>query len=504
MRRTSVMSRRVVGTRLLGPRALGLLLLLAAPAFAQRLVVLELDGDADGSVRAQVESAVERAQPGAVVPLASFRRAAASRRLKGPAAFTGAAVARVSWRLRLDAAVGGRIEGSTYHVLIYDPSGQDLWTKALPLEAGRLTDELATRLARVILIAAERGATIPAAPEELDEATDVEPDDRGAEEEAPPTTAPGPPVTASAEVRVAGKAVETDAVAVAERAVPGPPWLRGQVTGTTTWRSQCLRPGVSRCADYASLSPKPPGTIVDFGAKVPYLGVLAELEVFPLAGCVASPAQRFFNGLGLGGSFAVGHSITRLVEETPQGSGPTKDLSSLELAWSLELLYRVHFRLGFGEPTPVGFVGLRGGVVAAAFDIDATAGTSLPSSRRLATLIVGFPAVGVEASLPLLSWLRIDARAAFFIAPRPAAEQVLAFGNPDDPTGGVQSSGFMLEGGFSGRLVGPLGWVLHVRHRAFVDRFFGKGQTWSNCTDACTGVGEESSTQLLWGVTGQY
>lgn len=479
-----------------GSRAIGLIaLLLAAPGLAQRVVILELDHDPGGRLRAQVEAAVDGVGGVSLVPLTRYKSAAARRRLKGPLASTGVAVARVSRRLKLDAAVGGAVEGATYHVLIYDRAGQELWTKDLALTQGRLSDELAVRLARAIAAAGAQGAVRPSPsvePEGFEGPdADADADDEPAANEPAveaPTEAPPP--------QGGGPS--------AEGAVPGPPVIRGHLVGITTWRSQCLRPGVSRCADYELASPKPPGVTVDFGSTVPYLGFSAAVEFFPLARFVDLPVHRFFNGLGLVGRFTYGNSTTRIVEETAQGSGPPKNVTSLELAGALELVYRVHLRVGYGTPQPVGFAGLRAGVAATTFTIDPTVSTSLPSSRRLSTLGFGYPTVGVEASVPLVPFFRVDLLASLFLNPRPAAEQVLDFGDPSDASGGVRSTGFLLEGGFSGQLIGPLGWMLHVRHQSFVDRFSGQGQKWTACGTSCVGVGEESYTQLLWGLSGQY
>lgn len=475
-------------------RAIGLIaLLLAAPGLAQRVVILELDHDAGGRLRAQVEAAVDGVGGVSLVPLSRYKSAAARRRLKGPLASTGVAVARVSRRLKLDAAVGGVVEGATYRVLIYDRAGQELWTKDLPLTQGLLSDELVVRLARAIAAAGAQGAVRPSPPAEPEgfEGPDADADDEPAARE-PAVESPAEPAPAEAgRASVAG-------------AVPGPPMIRGHLTGTTTWRSQCLRPGVSRCADYELATTKPPGVTVDFGSTVPYLGLSAAVEFFPLARFVDLPVHRFFNGVGLVGRFTYGNSTTRIVEETAQGSGPAKNVTSLELAGALELVYRVHLRLGYGTPQPVGFAGLRAGVAATTFTIDPNASTSLPSSRRLSTLGFGYPTVGVEASVPLVPFFRVDLLASLSLNPRPAAEQVLDFGDPSDASGGVRSTGFLLEGGFSGQLIGPLGWMLHVRHQSFVDRFSGQGQKWTACGTSCVGVAEESYTQLLWGLSGQY
>jgi len=488
-------------------RGLGLcVLLLGVSAFAQRVVILEIDHDAGGQLRAQLEGALERAGTVTLVPLQRFRNAAARRKLKGSSVSTGAAVARVSRRLKLDAAVGGELVDGTYHVLIYDPAGQELWTKEVHLSHGQLSDELLARLARAIAAAGAQGAERSAGSGEREREPLDEAEDDPSPQVAAEDLVANPSANSSADSS-AGSAPDPNpddrpaTALVTELVVPGPPLLRGWVAGTTTWRSQCLRPGVSRCRDFDVATNTQ--LIIDFSPTVPYLGFALGLEAFPFARLTQLPIHRFLNGLGLVGSFRYGHSVTRIVEETAQGKGPVKDVDSAELGWSAELVYRVHFQMGLGAPQPVGFVGLRAGFQATTFTIDPTASTTLPSSRRLATLGFGYPIAGLDASIPVVPFFGVDLSGSVLISPRPAADVVLAFGNPDDQTGGVQSTGFSLEGGFSGKLIGSFGWVLHARFAFLVDRFSGQGQKWT-CADTCTGVGEETYTQIIWGLRAVY
>lgn len=499
-------------------RGLGLcVLLLGASTFAQRVVILEIDRDAGGQLRAQLEGALERAGTVTLVPLQRFRDAAARRKIKGLSVNTGAAVARVSRRLKLDAAVGGELVGGTYRVLIYDPAGQELWTKEVQLSHGQLSDELLARLARAIAAAGAQGAERSAGSgegerererEPLDE-TEDEPSSQVAAEDLAARSSPNSSADSSADSSARldpnpdPNPDDRPATALVreELVVPGPPLLRGWVAGTTTWRSQCLRPGVSRCREFDTATNTQ--LIIDFSPTMPYLGFALGLEAFPFARLTQVPIHRFLNGLGLVGSFRYGHSVTRIVEETAQGKGPVKDVDSAELGWSAELVYRIHFQMGLGAPQPVGFVGLRAGFQATAFTIDPTASTTLPSSSRLATLGFGYPTAGLDASIPVVPFFGVDLSGSVLITPRPAAEVVLAFGNPDDPTGGVQSTGFSLEGGFSGTLIGSLGWMIHARLTFLVDRFSGQGQKWT-CTETCTGVGEETYTQIIWGLRAVY
>src|SRR3990167_6410325 len=93
---------------------LALVVLLAAPAFAQKVVILEIDGDPQGKLRSQIEGAVRSAAVVELVPLKTFKDAAARKKLRGAAAMTPVGVARASKLIQLDAAVGGEVTEGTY------------------------------------------------------------------------------------------------------------------------------------------------------------------------------------------------------------------------------------------------------------------------------------------------------------------------------------------------------------------------------------------------------
>ena len=75
------------------------------------------------------------------------------------------------------------------------------------------------------------------------------------------------------------------------------------------------------------------------------------------------------------------------------------------------------------------------------FMIDPTAGTSLPSSQRAYPTGIGFPTIGLDAAVPLNRFLRFEATLQYFINPRPADEQIIGYGNLNDPTGGASATG---------------------------------------------------------------
>jgi hypothetical protein len=291
--------------------------------------------------------------------------------------------------------------------------------------------------------------------------------------------------------------------------VPGPALFSGRLMGTTTWRAQCLRPGVAACKDFNAAMPRPQGIVIDFTASVPYAGFAVDLELFPLAHFTSEPFHRFINGLGVVGNFGFGRSKINVIDGTAQGTGtPTAVLSS-DLNWNLAIAWRPHFFMGLENDKKVqaaGYAGFRVGLQARNFTIDADIPTSIPSSQRVAPTGVGFLSFTIpEVSLPIASYFRVDASFSIYLSPRPAPEQIIGYGNLMDPTGGASSTGFGLEGGFSGQVYGPLGWVLHARYMSFVDHFYGQGQKWTVCNDTqCGGVGEESYTQISIGLTGSF
>jgi hypothetical protein len=161
--------------------------------------------------------------------------------------------------------------------------------------------------------------------------------------------------------------------------------------------------------------------------------------------------------------------------------------------------------MGYGDPQPVGWAGIRGGLQSRSFLIDPTAGTSLPSSERVYPTGIGFPTIGADVAIPVNKFLRFEGTFSYFINPRPGAEQIVGYGNLNDPTGGATASGFGLELGVSGEIWGPIGYTVRWRYMGFVDRYYGQGQKWTVCNEMqCGGVGEESFHSIIWGVTASY
>jgi hypothetical protein len=508
--------------------------LLASPAMAQKLrvVVLEIDGDQNNKLRKQIEAALIKADAVEVVSLDEFREVAAKKKLNGAAAMTVIGIKRVGKQLKLDAAVSGEV-GDKYKVLIYDRVGAELWTKELAVKKGLLSEDFSGKLARAVAAAAEQGAARnPNEGSSTDPGPTVATGGDGGGDSGPEIdltgSTPDPQPTGGSRTG-GGRAVvapggsgtgsggddgqrdsDLDLERYKKKKKVGPRTVTVSVTGATTWRSQCLRPGsinLASCAEFDRLpeAQQPVGTTVTFTPQVPYLGVTASAELFPLA----SLESPFINGLGLVGGVVYGSSVTTISEVNQQGMSEEKQVSSVDLGWAVQAAYRVHFLMGAGQPQGVGYVGARGGLMSRNFTIDPNAGVPLPSSQRVAPTGFGFAVFGADVALPIVRFFRVEAGVSVFLNPRPADEQILGFGNLMDPTGGATSTGFGFDIGGSGDLValGPtmLGWTLKARYLSFADRYFGQGQKWTVCNEQqCGGLGEESYLTVTWGVSIAY
>ncbi len=470
---------------------------LAAPAWAQRVVILPIDGDS-GKLRDQVEQAVLDSAVIEVVSLGSYQAAVAKKKIADDQASTPAAVAKVGKKLQLDAAVGGTVDSGQFHVVIVDRKGEELWSKDLKVKKGLLSDDHAQKLARAIAAAAKQGA-------EKNQAAAPPPDEGDPGASDPLATAPPPPPrrdeptldSTMPEVDISSPAAVTDdrdqdlerEAARRKAKKTRPAALRATIGPTATWRSQCLRPGVIACKNFETAQVKPGGRTIDFSSGAPYWGLAINVEFFP--GALFSD-NVFLQGFGVLGGFHFGASETQILEETSQGAGPSKTVKSMDLGWTAQVAWRFQWQMGAvadrGDAQPWAYAGIRGGFQGRMFEIDPSAVVPLPSSQR-----VGFPVLGGDVSIPIIKFFRLDFGGSWFAAPRLAAEQIVGYGNQADVTGGLISSGFGLEGGVSGMIAGPVGYMVRVRYMSFLDKFFGQGQLWTICDEnQCGGVGEES------------
>lgn len=496
------------------PALLGLTFaLLSASAWAQKVVILEFDGDDRHKLRAQVEAAVKKGGDVELLSIAKYKEAAAKRKLKGGQAMTPAAVARLSKDLGLDAAVEGAV-GTSFAVRILDGAGQELWSKELALKKGLLSDAFAKKLAKAIAAAAQNAKKESAPPvadnsqtvadvpkqKEKEEAKDVTPELDLTLRTPESTTNPRRPIEESTEPagEVHDRDLDEEASGRTRRA--GLPVIRLWLSGSTTWRTYCARPGVTSCAEYDA---KPEGQIVgspvvNFSPSAPYLGGLLSAEFFPfMLGKDAIPWP--LHGLGLTASALVGTSATEIVSRTAAGQAPPVTAQSVESGWAVGLAYRYLFSFGVTPEKSTGYIGLRGDLRKQTFIVDPNGQSDVPDSLRF------FPLVGLDASLPLVRFLRLEASGSFFIRPNPGIDEIAGFGDPGHPSGGGVGFGYTVEGGVAGDVWGPLGYQLRVRATSYKDRFYGPGGKWTTCDDKqCGGAAEETYFVLLWGITASF
>ena len=89
--------------------------------------------------------------------------------------------------------------------------------------------------------------------------------------------------------------------------------------------------------------------------------------------------------------------------------------------------------------------------------------------------------------------------------PKPSPEQIIGYGNLNDPTGGATAFGFGIEAAVAGQIWGPIGYTVRWRMTSYKDTYYGQGQKWTICNDTqCGGVGEETYHSLIFGLTASY
>ncbi|MHB8873430.1 MAG: hypothetical protein ACYC8T_07055 [Myxococcaceae bacterium] len=510
--------------RWVGPA--GLALLLALPAFAQKVVVLDFEGDRREKLRSQVEGALKKAEVVDVLPLARYKEAAARRKLKGASAMTPAAVGKLARGLGLDAAVEGAL-GDTFFVRILDSSGQELWSKDLPLKGGLISADHAKKLAKAVAAAAKSAGAGKAEAAEAAEAAEergggsaevaVEVDaptirssprkDENAMPEIDLTASgPGPGSgegggeggqTASGGYDATDPERDSDLDAEGRRpkVFVGPKWVNVTLSGSTVWRAYCSRPGVASCREYDAkdATVRPKGDTVDFSPQVPYAGVALTLEGFPMAK-LAFPA----NGAGLALSYARGWSLTNVRVQTPSGETPEKQVVSVDDAFGIFGLYRYFFSYGDKRSPLVGYAGVRAGYELRSFEVDPDANVPLPGSHR------AYPSFGLDVSVPLATLVKIEASVSYFLNPKAGSDEIAGYGNPSAFEGGATGRGLSIEAGLAGNIWGPLGYSVRFKLVSYGDQFYGLGQKWP-CDDAqCGGAAEETYSGLTWGVSAAF
>ncbi|QDF05626.1 hypothetical protein BHS04_20810 [Myxococcus xanthus] len=272
------------------------------------------------------------------------------------------------------------------------------------------------------------------------------------------------------------------------------PLARLTLGGTTTWRNYCARPGVKSCGEYDRLPANERlGDTVSYASSVPYLGIAAELELLPLA-----HSESLLRGLGLSLGYRRGYSSTNVRLVSDAGQSTTREVVATDSVLTAQALYRYFFGMG-GANAPLGYAGLRAGLLTRAFDVDESANSPLTGTHRL------FPAVGLEVSVPLLRWVRLEGAGQFFLSPKPGkglgAGSAALDAEVSDYGTSVSSFGWEAELGVGGDIWGPFGYSVRFRVSRFQDTFSGAGTKlgWDE-----GGVAAETYSSLHWGITASY
>ncbi|MFL5347387.1 MAG: hypothetical protein ACJ8AT_21595 [Hyalangium sp.] len=509
---------------------------LAQKATKPRVVVLDFEGDRRDALRGQVESGLKKNKQVQLVPLKKYTSAAAKAGLKGAAALTAEAVAQVASGLGVDAVVTATV-ARTLDIRVLGSDGRELWTKSVKLQRGKMSASDARRLVAGIATTAENPprpvapppaepvqpvtpesppppTATPAPPAQTPPTAEANPPAKPPEKEKPPQSLSGAP-TASNPPKPALEPLEapqslddeshTTSQAFDEYATRAeleaidrhrhPPILFLFVGGVTTWRQYCARPGVTSCAEFDSRPPESrTGDTIDFKSGVPYLGVTGQLELLPLA-----RTEKPWRGLGVAVSYQQGYSETRVKVTTDTGETPTRSVVATDSVMTGMLLYRYYFNMGTESRPRLGYGGFRGGMLSRAFEVDPQARAPLTGSHRL------HPAVGLEFSVPLRHWLRIEGGGQFFISPKTGKSLTADKGALElevrDLGDNVSSSGWSGELGVAGELWGPLGYSVRGRYTTVQDTFAGEGARvgWDQ-----GGVASEQHIDVRWGLTASF
>jgi len=464
--------------------------LFATASHAQRVVVLDLQGDARAKVRGQLEKAI-RGEGLLLVQLRKYKQEADRRRVRGARAGHPAAVATMSRALDLSGVVRGRVKKQSLTATFVDSSGREVLTRAVDLVRGALPGEAASSFASDIA-GALRPKTVaaPTPPPKAELPPETKPEIAGQtlpELDLSPDTSKSDAakkVEKKAPEAESGVAAEAGEVQRVERAQEprrgiGPKFVSARITLSPTWRNYCARPGVSSCQAYDSTpaGARPPGDTVDFKSQSPYAGVGLEAELFPLV-----EVNRWLGGLGLEMNYARGFSSTNVTQGTT-----TRSVSGTDNAFSALLAYRYYFPLAVLTGPQPGYGGLHFGYGLRNFSVDSTSGTPLLGSSR------SYPLAGLEISVPVAWYLRLEAAGNLFFGPSAGQDQRADYG----PT--VSSSGLEFAFGVSGDVWGPVGYVAKFKYAKYSDTFSGRGASWQN-----GGTAEESYAGLFAGASVSY
>jgi hypothetical protein len=413
-----------------------------------------------------------------------------------------AAVAAMSRAMGLSGVVKGKVRKQVLLATVVDARGHEVLTKSVRLVRGTLPGQAAGGLANDLATALGSKPSFATPPPEPSspapsskapspkieasvEAPEIKPEvgQTLPELDLSPDTGKRAERRQEAESSVAAEAGELQLQRVERPQQPrdpiGPKLVTARLTLSPMWRTYCSRPGVTSCSAYDNLpsAQRPAGDTVDFRAQSPYPGVALSAELFPLGGY-----NRWLAGLGLEASYARGFSSTNVTQGTT-----TRSVSGSDNAFSALLAYRYYFPLAVVTGPQPGYGGLHFGYSVRSFSVDSSAGTPLLGSSR------SYPVAGLEVSIPIAWYLRVEALGSFFFGPKAGKDQLADYGTS------VSSSGLAFEFGLAGDVWGPFGYVAKFKYAKYSDTFKGAGTSWQN-----GGVAEESYSGIYAGASVSY
>jgi hypothetical protein len=465
-------------------------LIAAQSASAQKIVVLDFKGDTRGRIRAQLEAKL-RAEGASVIPLRKYKNEALLRGVAGARSGSAAAVTKMSRVLGLAGVVKGQVSRG-FHVVALDGSGKEALARDYAVSKRLLSDPDASSLAASI-VAALNAAARPSPPVARTQ-TPAMPGG-AAESKREPTGQTLPELDLSSELpkkgqppsekrlqeeaaesRVASEAGEAERKpepSAPRRAGVGPKLLSVQLAGLSSWRGYCSRPDVSSCRNNDSQN------TADFPPSSPYFGVSFGLDFFPLPRLTSNP---WLGGIGLSASYARGFPNLSI-----QGAGAAQSVKGADSAISLLAVYRFYFALSLTSSPQAGYVGLHGGLGYRSFTVDSAPGLPALSTHRT------YPQIGIEASIPIYSFLKVEAAGNYFVGPKVSQSDIVQYGTA------VSSSGFGFEAGFAGDVWGSLGYTARFKYASYSDTISGTGTSWQN-----GGAAQEKYSSIIWGVTASF
>jgi hypothetical protein len=499
-------------------------------ARAQTVTVFDFFADKKGKVRFELVNAMDESKQFEFVSLRRWRDTGFALGIPWKKAALPEHITRVAPKLDVQGVLmGAVVGGKTLKLRLVDGRNKQLWKSQVKLVRGKLTPAQIEGL--ISEISAALGGS-PAAPPAV-AAREPPPLPTGklpagqAPSKAPPAQASGgaeptapaldltaeAPATASEPTAVADSGPGEVRSTVAPSSEPddpyfstegevrksgggrsgrkdyGPSFVSFQLSGLTVWRGYCSRPGVASCRDYERMeqSVRPPGNIVTFASSTPYFGFALAADFFPLANSGGA-----LQGLGLVGSYQRGFTRTIVNLTTSTGEDTQREVISSDDGFLVAATYRYYLVLGppilGSQPLGLSF-GAKAGYSARNFEVDPTAQTPLPGSHR------SYPLAGVDVELALARALKLGVSVHYFMNPKPNATDLAGFGTAGS------GRGLGIEGGLSGDLWGPVGYVLRVRSATYKDQFTGIGarEQWGN-----GGAVEESYTSVNWGLSASF